>query len=197
MHFISFTYQVYLWFWWDVIFILKKDCRMTHDPNRHICSPTARKRFKRILLFSITKHTPLLCTQCSQVLQSFPFEESKEYWIYFKCTTSDWLSYCCIFCTTCDRKHLGLSRVLILRLSWPPPKPSEAVWSHHKSQELLCHRDWCSRREEKLAENHCCVTGKDLQVGGGRTEGSREGGTQAGAEEGERVKESEGKRLDE
>lgn len=42
------------------------------------------------------------------------------------------------------------------------------VWSHQQSQELLCHRDWCSRREEKLAENQCCVTGKDLQVGGER-----------------------------
>ena len=39
-----------------------------------------------------------------------------------------------------------------------------------------------------MAENQCCVTGKDLQVGGGRTEGSRDGGTEAGAEEGERVK---------
>lgn len=39
-----------------------------------------------------------------------------------------------------------------------------------------------------MAENQCCVTGKDLQVGGGRTRGSREGGiergTQAEAEEG-------------
>lgn len=46
----------------------------------------------------------------------------------------------------------------------------------------------CSRREEKLAENQCCVTGKDLQVGGGGARGNREGeierGTQAEAEEG-------------
>lgn len=106
--------------------------------------------------------------------------------MYPKCLIM--LLYHCIFCTTCSRHHLWLSRVLILCLSWPPPKPREAVWSHHKSQELLCHRDWCSRREEKLAENQCCVTGKDLQVGGGRTRGSREGGiergTRAEAEEG-------------
>lgn len=106
--------------------------------------------------------------------------------MHYKCLIM--LSYCCISCTACSRQHLWLSRVLILRLSWPPPKPREAVWSHHKSQELLCHRDWCSRREEKLAENQCCVTGKDLQVGGGRTRGSKEGGiergTRAEAEEG-------------
>lgn len=50
------------------------------------------------------------------------------------------------------------------------------VWSHHQSQELLCHRDWCSRREEKLAENQCCVTGKDLQVGGEEGENKRRTG---------------------
>ena len=34
----------------------------------------------------------------------------------------------------------------------------------------------CPRRTKKLAENQCCVTGKVLQLGGGRMRGRREGG---------------------
>lgn len=47
--------------------------------------------------------------------------------------------------------------------------------SSQESRATVPQRLMCSRREEKLAENQSCVTGKDLQVGGGRRRGSEEG----------------------
>lgn len=133
------------------------------------------KRIRRTLLYNKPMHSPLFCTPHTSSTSIYPSstvrKKNTKAINLNKLVCLIILSCCCIFCTTCSRQHLRLSGVLILRLSWPPPKPREVVWSHHKSQELLCHRDWCSRREEKLAENQCCVTGKDLQVGGGRNEG--------------------------
>lgn len=93
----------------------------------------------------------------------------------------------------CHRYILQKTPLVTFKGSHSPPhltttQAKRGVWSHHQSQELLCHRDWCSRREEKLAENQCCVTGKDLQVGGDRErtrvgeEGGQEGETGTGTE---------------
>lgn len=67
--------------------------------------------------------------------------------------------------------------------------------SSQESRATVPQRLMCSRREEKLAENQSCVTGKDLQVGG---EAGREGlreklGLQRKRDALERLRESEGK----
>lgn len=61
------------------------------------------------------------------------------------------------------------SRELSSRLQLTTTKPKRGIWSHHKSQELLCHRNWRSRGEEKLAGNQWRVTVEVLKVGGDRT----------------------------
>lgn len=94
-----------------------------------------------------------------------------------KCTTSVWWCY----------PTVASSALLVADSTCDSQESSFSAWvDHHPSQERrhevitkvksYCATDWCSRREEKLAENQCCVTGKDLHVGGGRTRGSREGG---------------------
>lgn len=84
-------------------------------------------------------------------------------------------SHCCIFCTSCKKTALVTLKSPCSPLQLTTTQAERGIWSHHKNQELLCQRDWCSRREEKLAENQCCVTGKDLQVGGEQGEVGKEG----------------------
>lgn len=52
--------------------------------------------------------------------------------------------------------------------------------SSEKSRATVPQRLMFKEGRKKLAENLGCVTGKDLQVGGGRTRGSREGGFERG-----------------